>query len=59
VKEKIWYPSIEYINEVHEVVIEENPSKVPGERVNPESRLPSVYSEMPEIYLGSTRKRPS
>ena len=54
-KEKIWYPSIEYINEVHEVVIEENPSKVPGERVTPESRLLSVLRDARSI-LGIYKK---
>ena len=29
-KEKIWYPSLDYIDQKHHDVIEQNPSKYPG-----------------------------
>jgi len=44
-KEKTWYPTVDDIRKIHSRVIERNPSKYPGEAINPESRLPSVLRD--------------
>jgi len=44
-REKIWYPSVEEIERIHDRVLERNPEKYEGRRVPPVSRLPNVLRE--------------
>ena len=43
VKERFWYPSIEYIDTKHSDILEENPDKYPGEIVDPINLLPVLH----------------
>lgn len=45
-KEEVWYPSVEDIENIHQQVIRKNPSKYSGDRVNPASRLRPVLRDV-------------